>query len=59
MSLGAGYVDLDGDKDLVVREHNLINSEPARLFVFYNNLESRIRWGMGCESDQPGRRTSY
>jgi hypothetical protein len=59
MSMGAEYVDLDGDQGLVVGEHNLINSESARLFVFYNNLESHKKCGIGRESDQPGQRTSY
>lgn len=46
MSLGAGDIDLDGDKDLVVGEHNIKHPELARLFVFYNNLAEHKKWGV-------------
>ena len=44
MSLDAGDVDLDGDKDLVVGEHNIKHPEAARLFVYYNNLATHKKW---------------
>ncbi len=46
MSLGVGDIDLDGDEDLVVGEHNIKHPELARLFVFYNNLAEHKKWGV-------------
>jgi len=44
MSLDAGDIDLDGDKDLIVGEHNIKHPEAARLFVYYNNLAMHKKW---------------
>lgn len=40
MSLGVADMDADGDRDVVVGEHNLANPAAARLFVF-ENVDSR------------------
>ncbi len=44
MSLDVADMDFDGDPDIVVGEHNLVNPSSARLFVFENTNGDGTSW---------------